>query len=78
MKEYFDMALKLDNNPIDKTNEIYEIPSDGLKSFQAVMKDMIGNLIVELSQFACCSIIRSTYRERHQMFFSQSIRRQEI
>ena len=53
MKEYFDMALKLDNNPIDKTNEIYEIPSDGLKSFKAVMKDMIGNLIVELSQFAC-------------------------
>ena len=53
MKEYFDMALKLDNHPIDKTKEIYEIPSDGLKSFQAVMKDMIGNLIVELSQFAC-------------------------
>ena len=53
MKEYFDMALKLDNHPIDKTKEIYEIPSDGLNSFQAVMKDMIGNLIVELSQFAC-------------------------
>lgn len=53
MKEYFDMALKLDANPIDKTKEIYEIPLDRLEGFQAAMKDMIGNLIVELSQFAC-------------------------
>lgn len=53
MKEYFEMTLKLVNHPIDKTKEIYEIPSDGLESFQEVMKDLIGNLIVELSQFAC-------------------------
>lgn len=53
MKEYFDMALKLAGHPIDKTKEIYEIPSDGFEGFQAAMKEMIGNLIVELSQFAC-------------------------
>ncbi|MBR0410023.1 MAG: replication initiator protein A [Eubacterium sp.] len=33
MKEYFEMTLKLSTHPIDKTKEIYEIPSDGLESF---------------------------------------------
>ena len=46
MKEYFEMTLKLANHPIDKTKEIYELPSDGLESFRTVMKDMIGDKLL--------------------------------
>ncbi|MBR0410453.1 MAG: hypothetical protein IJI25_05560 [Eubacterium sp.] len=52
-KEYFGDTAERTGIPLDKEAEIYEVPREGIDGFQKAMKDMIGNLIVEISQFSC-------------------------
>lgn len=37
----------------EKEKNVYDVPLEGIEGFRKAMKDMIGNLIVEISQFAC-------------------------
>lgn len=53
LRKYMDMTDWSPAVPAENSKEIYDVPVEGIEGFQNALKDMIGNLIVEISQFAC-------------------------
>lgn len=53
MKEYLNKTVQMADIPVDRQNEVYDIPLEGIEGFRKTLLDMIGNLIVEISRFSC-------------------------
>lgn len=53
MKEFLNKTVQLSGIPSNKEKEVYDIPLERIEDFRKSLMDMIGNLIAELSQFAC-------------------------
>ena len=53
LRKYMDMTAWSPAVPAENSKVIYDVPVEGIEGFQNALKEMIGNLIVEISQFAC-------------------------
>lgn len=52
LQEYLDMTAKMSAVPVESM-DILNIPAERIEGFRETIKDMIGNIIVEISQFSC-------------------------